>query len=523
MTAEIFTFRKPRRFLCLSFPYWPTDRKRRIAPSLAASGAPLILFEKAENALRLHALDACAEALGLHKGQPLAEARAIEPSLIAAPADPQGAERDFRTLCAALTRYAPFVGKFSAADAFLDVTGAAHLFGGEAALIEDALARLARLKLTARAGLAGSPGAAYAVAHFSHATIVPEGGARAALKDLPVAALRLDEKTAETLRRLGLKRIGQLYDMPRAPLTARFGALLLKRLAQALAEEDEPIDPLFPPPDYESAAPLIEPISSAAAILICVERLAADLEIALERDGKGGRRFELALYRVDNHVRRIAIATARPERKPSALLRLFRDRLADLHDEREAGFGYDLLKLKAFDCEPCETAAPATFDAPPPKGDLPALAARLANRFGPRRICALRLENAHMPERSARFAPFGEAVPPMPPLAPAREGGNLRAEGSRPVLLLPSPEAIRAVASVPDGPPMRFVWRRVSYEVRKASGPERIAGDWRRSHEEKTRDYYRVEDAAGRRFWICREGLFGESDPPKWFVYGFFA
>jgi len=519
MTADIFALRKPRRFLCLAFPWWATDRLRRKTPSLAANGAPLILFEKAASALRVYALDARAGALGLTKGQPLAEARAIEPSLIAAPADPQGEAQDFRKLCAALTRYAPFVGKFGAANAFLDVTGGAHLFGGEAALLDDARARLARLGFDVRTGLADSPGGAYAVAHFGRTSIVPAGGARAALKDLPVAALRLDEKTAETLRRLGLKRIGQLYDMPRAPLTARFGSLLLNRLAQALAEEDEPIDPLFPPPEYESAAPLIEPVSSAAAILLCLDRLAADLETALERDGKGGRRFELALYRVDNHVRRIAVGTARAERKPATLLRLFKDRLADIHDEREAGFGYDLLKLKAFDCAAFETAAPASFDAPAPKGDLPALAARLANRLGPRRVCALRLENAHMPERSARFVPFGERSS-SPALSSPPFGA---AEGlRRPALLLPSPEAIRAVASVPDGPPMRFVWRRVSYEVKKASGPERIAGDWRLRHEEKTRDYYRVEDATGRRFWICREGFFGEGESPKWFVHGLF-
>lgn len=514
MTAGMFASRKPRRFLCLFFPYWATDQAKRKTPSLA-TGAPLVLFEKAENALRLYALDKRAEALGLRHGQPLAEARAIEPSLVVAAADPADDAQDFAKLCAALMRYAPFVGKIASTGAILDVTGGAHLFGGEAALIADALARLERLGFSARAGLADSPGAAYAVARFGAAQIVPAGGARAALESLPVAALRLDDAAADALRRLGLKRIGHLYGMPRAPLAARFGPKLLQRLAQALGEEDEPITPLFPPPDYAATAPLVEPILSASAILVCLDRLARDLQAQLERDGKGGRRFELMLCRVDGGLRRIAVGTARAERKPDALLRLFRDRLADVHDERDAGFGFDLVRLTALDCAPYETDAPPALGAPARKGDPAGLAARLANRLGPRRVCAFRLENAHMPERSARLVPFGESRSFSPPLP-----GETAGTAPRPVLLLSSPQEIAAVASVPDGPPMRFVWRRVSYEVKKASGPERIAGDWRR--DERTRDYYRVEDAAGRRFWICRHGLYGDGDPPKWFLHGFF-
>ncbi|MEQ1931287.1 MAG: DNA polymerase Y family protein [Parvularculaceae bacterium] len=475
-----------------------------------------MLYEKAANALRLYALDEKAQKLGLYPGQALAEARAIEPSLTLAPAVPQGEARDFRALCAALTRYSPFVGAFAVGDAFLDVTGCAHLFGGEGALLEDACARLARIDFTARAAIADSLGAAFAAAHYGKMRIVPPGGARAALESLPVAALRLEEKTAETLRRLGLKRIGQLYDMPRAPLTARMGSELLRRLAQALGTEDEPIDPIFPPPEYAAVAPLIEPISSAEAIMICLERMTRDLQTLLERDGKGARRFALFLYRIDNRLGRIAVGTARAERNPAVLLRLFKDRLADIHDERDAGFGYDLLKLAAFDCAPYEASAPATFDAPESQGDLSALVARLANRLGEKKVCALRFENAHMPERSAAFAPATKTPPSSfaPPSSPF---------ASRPVALLPFPEKVDAVASVPDGPPMRFTWRRVPYTVRKASGPERIAGDWRRDGGEKTRDYYRVEDPRGRRFWLYREGFFGADERPQWFLHGFFG
>lgn len=529
MTFRISASSKPpRRFMRLFLPHWPTDRLKRRNAALRAGMGPLVLYEKAASALRIHALDEAGAGLGLYEGQPLAEARAIEPSLIAAPADADGDARDFCALAEGLTRYAPFVGIGAVGDAVLDISGCAHLFGGEEALIGDALARLSRAGFSARAAIADSPGAAYAAAHYGGMRIIPPGGAGPALAELPVAALRISPDIAATLSRLGLKRIGQLYAMPRAPLTARMGAEVLKRLAEALGTEDEPINPLFPAPEYEASAPLLEPIVSAEAILVCLEKMARELEALLARDGKGGRRFDLIFYRVDNRLTKVAVGASRPTRKPAVLLRLFKDRLADCHDPRDAGFGYDLLKLKAFDCAPYEAGAPARFDAPESEGDIAALADRLANRMGGARVCLIRLLNAHMPERSAEFAPFAGAGRLLASkgsffLPPLGEGEKKEEEPARPLTLLARPEAIAAIAGVPDGPPMRFIWRRVSYPVRRASGPERLAGDWRREEEERARDYYRVEDASGRRFWIYREGLFGECAAPKWFLHGFFG
>ena len=100
----------------------------------------------------------------------------------------------------------------------------------------------------------------------------------------------------------------------------------------------------------------------------------------------------------------------------------------------------------------------------------------------------------------------------------------------RPLRLLDPPERVEALAEIPDGPPVRFRWRRVLHAVRKAEGPERIAPEWWRVRDDGshaaalTRDYFRIEDEAGRRFWLYREGLFGrETAAPRWYLHGLFA
>jgi protein ImuB len=514
MTGFLFAGRRGR-FLNLWLPRWPTDRlKRRLSPDRDTK-APLVLYEKAQSALRITAGDAAAEAAGLYAGQPLADARAMQPTLVAAPAEPEKDAKAFRALAERLTRYTPLVGVFAAGDAFLDIAGCAHLFGGERALVADILARLSHEGIEARASIADSPGAAWAAAHYSRDTIIPSGETKAMLAALPVAALRLEADAAGGLARLGLKRIGQLYDLPRAPLAARFNADLLSRLAQALGLEDEPISPILPAPDFCVETRLAEPIQSVDAITAFLERLAPSLEARLEREGQGARRFELALFRVDNHLHRLHVGAMAPARDAGHIIRLFKNRLDDVHDEREAGFGYDLLQLKAFDCAPFEEAA-ATFDASPGEGAFNALQDRLMNRLGASRVLTVRLRNSHIPEKSAGLEPVMGASP-----APAAD----EITSARPIKLLLSPEPIEAIAEVPDGPPLRFVWRRVSYAVRRASGPERIADEWRNKPEPgPTRDYYRVEDGDGRRYWIFREGLYErETATPQWFLHGFFG
>jgi protein ImuB len=474
--------------------------------------------------MRLVALGPAALAAGLAHGQPLAEARAVAPGLIAYPADPAGEAGDLAALAEWLTRYAPLAGivrmpnETDPHGVFLDVTGCARLAGGEARLLEKMCARLEGFGLAVRGAIAGTPGAAAALARFSApGAILPPGGERAGLAPLPVEGLRLTRETAD-----GLARLGQIMALPRAPLAARFGGDLLDRLDAALGTRAEPIDAVAPTPQFRAEIALAEPILEAPAILACLERLTRALERRLTRAGQGGRVFILRLYRVDGGRAALRVATARPERRPERLMRLFRDRLEAAHDARAAGFGYDLVRLEAHEPGPIEAEAPGLFDPDTDETGAGALADRLANRLGPTRVLALRLENAHAPERSAGLVPLAAAPAPE---GPADSRADWRAERAtaRPVRILPRPEPIEAVACVPDGAPARFRWRGLAYHAARASGPERIAGDWRRAAGERTRDYYRVEDEAGRRFWIFREGLYGESGEPRWFLHGFFG
>lgn len=516
-----------RRFMCLYPPFWRTERLRRRAPEVCAQApeAPLVLFEKQKSALRLVALDEKAAGLGLYAGQPLAEARAIEPTLLAAPADEKGEARDFRALAQWLTRFSPHVG--IEREAFiLDASGLAHLFGGEEKLLDQAIAALETFGVHARGAIAETPGAAWAMAHFGRERIIETRAAKRVLAPLPVEALRLQPETAQTLRRFGLKTVGMLYDLPRAPLTARMGAELLARLAEATGRARTPINPVFPTPRFSAEARLIEPVVSAEAIMIALGKMARDIEFALERAGRGGRRFALYLYRVDGCVTRVAVGTARAERKPAVILRLFKDRLADIHDEREAGFGFELLRLCVESDAPFTPAPAATLEngaAVDAAAEAAALADRLKNRMGAR-VFRLRLENRHLPERSAALvsldAPSGDR---------GGDSGTPDA-AARPLKLLPRPETIEAIAEIPDAPPSRFFWRKAPYAVARAAGPERILPDWRqgwgeerRERAARARDYYEVEDETGRRFWIFREGLYGAGKPPQWFLHGFFG
>lgn len=437
------------------------------------------------------------------------------PQLMAAEAQPEADARAFEALCERLMRYSPIVSIHALGEAFIDITGCQRLFGGEENILADVLARLAGAGFEARAGLADAAGGAWAVARYGGG-IVPHGQLRTALAPLPVEALRLDAPIAERLKRFGLKRVGQLYDLPRAPLTARFTGQLLTRLGQALGEEPEPLTPLHPAPKFYADLKLPEPIASADAVIECLKRLAEDLCAKLEKAGEGGRRFELTLFRGDNDVARLAVGTSRPARAPAHILRLFETRLDDLGGDIDAGFGFEQLRLSAGETARIPASQQAAFERDAADEALAEFKDRLSNRLGGARVCRARFRSSHLPERAAGLAPV---------MKPREEAVAAAPPAPRPIKLLPRPEEIEALAEVPDGPPARFIWRRVSYAVVRASGPERIADEWfRRKEPRPTRDYYRIEDETGRRYWVFREGLYGrEGVAPRWFLHGFFA
>jgi len=488
---------------------------------------PLVLIVDAAGGPRIAALNEAAEAAGLAIQDLLADARAKAASLQAHRADPAADDAALRRLALWATRYTPTVSPWGEADGadgfFLDVTGAAHLFGGEERLLADLAARLDRFGLPARLAIAETAGAAWALARFHPAApvILPAGAEAQALAPLPVAALRLAPDTRTTLRRLGFKQVGALLDKPRAPFAARFAAELLRRLDQALGRAAEPLVPIVAPPVYHSLRYLIEPIVTQAAVVAVATRLMKDLVHALVRDGAGARALRLSLYRVDGEIALIDIGLTLPTRSAEHVARLIDLKLERIAEIVEFGFGFEALGLAittAERMEPMQTDAAAAGEAAHPER-CAALIDNLRQRLGPRRVRQLKPVASHIPERAeTACAAANEAWIDQTWPAP----GESR---PRPLLFLPQAEPADVIAEVPEGPPQRFRWRGEIHGVVHAQGPERIAGEWWRSRAlQPTRDYYLIEDAVGHRFWLYREGLYGrETSAARWFVHGLFT
>ncbi|MFY9698602.1 MAG: DNA polymerase Y family protein [Rhodoplanes sp.] len=377
-----------------------------------------------------------------------------------------------------------------------------------------------------------------------HVVILPPGGMREALAPLPLAALRLEPETVAALADVGLNRIADVLDLPRATLAARFDVSFLRRLDQALGREDEPITPKRPAPSYMAEQHFAEPIARERDVLGTIARLSIRLGYAMEARGEGARLVELALFRTDGKVHRLAVGAGAPVHEANRISRLFADRLAGLGEACDPGFGYDLVRLSApvtERCAPVQTSLAADRGAADHAGELGHLIDRLGARFGLRRVTRLAPQDTHIPEFAVAAVPAhahlacaaprlrgaaevqAKAVPERDAIEPATQDTLAPA---RPARLFARPERIEAIAEVPDGPPVRFRWRRVLHEVMAAEGPERIALEWWRDAEGSalTRDYFRIETRAGMRVWLYREGLYGrETDAPRWFLHGLFG
>ncbi len=461
-------------------------------------------------------------------GLSLADARARHPNLVAVEAAPAEEARLLERLCDWCSRFTPLAALDGRDGLMLDISGVAYLFGGEAALIEDCRARLAAQGVSVAAGVAGNPRAAWALARFSQAKIAPEPLSDKAFAklfhDLPLAALGLDGQTVADLARAGLRRIGDIALRPRAPITARFGPAPIARLDALKGLERSSIAPRFMAPDFCAERRFASPVQTIEAIEATLRKLADDLVVLMERQAKGARRIELGLYRVDGDVRRIRVGASRPLNEARAIARLFAERLASPDEDAiDAGFGVDLMRLACLAAEPLAPSQ-AQLERAHEAGRARALADlldRLSARLGAHAVTRRELIEAHLPEQAEAAAPaaLGEA-------RSRGEGLETGASGApaRPLRLFVRPEPIEALAEVPDGPPLRFRWRRVLHDVAAIEGPERIAAPWWRRPNAPTRDYFRAEDSQGRRFWLYREGLFGrETAQAKWFVHGVFG
>lgn len=490
----------------------------------------------------------------------LADARALLPDLVTQAGEPQADLRLIEAIAGWCDRYTPWVaidplggalapdietacsvGGFGGdAGLLLDVTGCTHLFGegdaGERALLADLVTRLARRDLSCRAAMADTAGAAWALARFAERQadlFCPSRGQRDALAPLPVEGLRLDPPILETLLKLGLRRIGDLYPMPRGPLVRRFGDHPVRRIDQALGRLDEPIEPRRLPPAFRTRLAFAEPIGRAEDIAAATSRLLAALCRQFEQAGVGARQLEIALYRVDGSVDRTSIGTSRPNRDNPKLMKLFEERLGEL----DPGFGVELMILSAPEVETWSGTQDALPDQDSPgiasglDGTID-LADRLALRLGSENVVRLLTRDSHLPERVQVSAPVSSK--------PAVEGAWRRIanlKNARPTRLLQRPELVEVTAFVPDDPPSVFRWRRHAHRIVRADGPERIADEWWRPRPDGSRppagtqppvrDYYRVEDDDGGRFWLFRDGpyqLAANGQPTaRWFLHGFCA
>ena len=543
---------------------------------------PFALVASGAHGLLISAVNASAAQAGLAIGARLTDARAAVPSLICRAAEPREDDIALLRLARWAARFGPNRNIDGSDGLWIDITGVAHLYGGEEELLEDAVQRLTSFGVPAHAALADTFGAAHALARFGIGdagtwALAAPGTGRAVFASFPVESLRLDAKSVLLLKRLGLRRIGQLYDVPRDSLARRFRSRdvageVLTRLDQMLGLRQEPCVPLTEPPVFSVRRAFAEPLLSGQAIETIAAVLCEDLSALLKEKGRGAKSVRLSLYRADGTVADIAVSLRTPSRDRAHLMLLFKEKFGLI----DAGFGIDLMVLdvlragRVTDTQDgfSEDDAAAGYD---PGCDPGPFIDRLSNRLGAEAITILEPRASHIPEHSevrvaalcanplsspkrgaawfkspspltgegrgggGKPARIGDTPLPNPPPQGGRgrdgAGGQLCYEPAwpygkgprRPPFVFQRPEPISVVAQVPDGPPARFTWRRVERRVQRAEGPERIAPEWWRAigiaqdqKRPRPRDYYDIEDETGARYWVFRHGLYSGAEDESW-------
>ncbi len=445
----------------------------------------------------------------------LADARARVPELIVFDRDESADQAWLERIADGCIRYTPMVAVDPPDGVILDMTGCTHLFGGEAGLAADVEKRLAALGMSLRHAFAGTSFAAHALARHQAAEI----------RQLPVAALELEAEATQGLLRAGLKTVGELAKRPMAAIAARFGGEAVTALRHLLGETSRPIVPRVRPAPIRAERRFAEPIARTEYALQVLGELAAEAVRQLEQVQAGGRRFEAVFFRSDGLVRPLAVETSQPTRDPLLVIRLFDERSEGLNVPIDPGFGCELIRLAVPLVEPLAAAQLRLEGGTVRDAEVAALIDRLSTRLGRNRVRRLVPIDTHIPEQMQLALPAVEVGAPAAAWPVSASGEP----PSRPLHLFDPPQPIEVIAEVPDGPPHRFRWRRAFHEVRRFEGPERIASEWWKRRDGAvdkaglTRDYYRVEDARGRRFWIFRHGLYEEKPDPRWYLHGLFA
>lgn len=476
---------------------------------------PVVLAREGQHGPVIHAANRIARLEGIRPGSRVADMRAICPELQVEYADEAGDHAALDRLVLWARRWCPWTVRDGNDGLILDTTGADHLWGGEAAMLVEMETQLSLLGLTARLAMAPTWGAAWALARYGPVrAICGPDEAHFKLGPLPVSGLRLDDPTLLLLRRLGLKTIGAVMDVPRLSLTRRFvkaglQANPLMRLDQVMGRLAEPVSSVEARPVIRAQARLAEPIFDPTPHL---PELCEDLCDQLNYAGLGCRRLHLTVYKTDGDVSYVDVATSAPTCDPAHLHSLFRDKVERINP----GFGFDLITLAAGAVEEMADKQTRLDGASEDDLHLTRLIDRLSAKFGPRAVTRPVLRQSHVPERAeAQVAALADHF---------EETAILPKE--RPLRLLDHPEEVRVLYAVPEGPPAQFVWRRQTHRVTRYAGPERIAPEWWHDRPgTRLRDYFKVEDQTGQRLWLYREGLHEDrrGGDPRWFVHGMFA
>jgi protein ImuB len=407
-------------------------------------------------------------------------------------------------------RFSPVVGVDLPDGLMLDVTGCSHLWGGDELYLKEIIKRFQARGYHVRAAMADTIGAAWGYARYGSGCMIIKSNQHAkALLSLTPEALRLEMDIIERLFKLGIRKVEDFIKMPRHVLRRRFGKAFIQQLDRALGNEEEFIEPVEPVAAYQERLPCLEPIVTASGIEMALQRLLDALCHRLQQEEKGLRIACLKCYRVDGVMVQVTIGTNRPSRNARHLFKLFETRLSSI----EPALGIELFVLEAEKVEDHSPLQEKLWERKAGLEDerISALIDRLAGKFGADHIHRYLPDEHYWPERSYKPATsLHEKLTTV-----------WRTDRPRPIRLLSTAQRIMVTAPIPDYPPMLFRYKGKLHKIIKADGPERIEEEWWLEDGEH-RDYYRVEDEEGCRYWLYRSGHYDADKPHQWYIHGFF-